>query len=276
MLKMTLDFNSTYKLINKLVKKDSIDLSKVSFIHPWPLLMICLLLIESPPSQKKLIIPKDRDACTYLSRMHLPKILRELGYEDQAQAFSGFESTEQVNLNIHEILHCSYRDDFNARLGRFISMFQNFGLSIEDSQRATAVIGELGNNVFDHNSGSWPANTVGCIIAAQHYPKKRTIEIAIADPGIGFLGSLNAAFPNMKDDIAAIKMGLAGNSGRIGEVRGNGLRLVQHWTINNFLGTVMIHSGNGLVVVDRTGIKSFTVNKIAGTLAQFVINYAKL
>ncbi len=273
---MTLDFNSTYKLIDKFVKADSIDLSNISFIHPWPLLMVCLLLIESSSSPKKLIIPENRDACSYLSRMHLANILRELGYQDQAQAISDFESTEQKNLNIHEIVHCSYRDDFNARLGRFIGMFQNFGLSIEDSQRATAVIGELGNNVFDHNSGSWPTNTVGCIIAAQHYPKKRTIEIAIADPGIGFLGSLSAAFPNMKDDITAIKKGLAGNSGRIGEVRGNGLRLVQHWTINNFLGTVMIHSGNGLVVVDRTGMKSFTVNKIAGTLAQFVINYAKL
>jgi hypothetical protein len=34
----------------------------------------------------------------------------------------------------------------------------------------------------------------------------------------------------------------------------------------------MIHSGNGLVIVDKSGMKEATVNKILGTLAQFVIN----
>lgn len=171
-------------------------------------------------------------------------------------------------------MHCLYRDEFNARLGRFITMFKTFGLNENDAQRATSLVGELGNNVFDHNLGNWPTNISGCIIAAQHYPSTKTIEIAVGDPGVGFYGSLKAAFPEINNDIDAIKLGLAGNTGRIGEIRGNGLRLIQQWTLQNFSGKVMIHSGNGLVIVNKTGMKEYTVNKILGTIAQFMINYA--
>jgi hypothetical protein len=51
------------------------------------------------------------------------------------------------------------------------------------------------------------------------------------------------------------------------------LRLIQQWTLQNFAGTVMIHSGSGLVIVDKTGMKDSEANKILGTVAQFVINY---
>jgi hypothetical protein len=114
---------------------------------------------------------------------------------------------------------------------------------------------------------------VGCIIAAQHYPRLRKIEISVGDPGVGFYRSLKVAFPKIQNDLEAIKLGLAGNTGRIGEVRGNGLKLIQRWTIQNFCGKVMIHSGEGLVIVAKEGMKEYTVNKILGTLAQFVINY---
>lgn len=77
----------------------------------------------------------------------------------------------------------------------------------------------------------------------------------------------------MSNDIEAIKLGLAGNTGRVGEARGNGLKVIQQWTIQNLAGCVMIHSGNGLVIVDKTGMKESKVNKILGTVAQFMINY---
>ena len=47
----------------------------------------------------------------------------------------------------------------------------------------------------------------------------------------------------------------------------------QDWTINKFNGIVRIHSGNGLVIVDKDGIQSRVVNKILGTLASFVVTY---
>jgi hypothetical protein len=153
-------------------------------------------------------------------------------------------------------------------------MFKSFGLNENDAQRATALVGELGNNVFDHNLGNWPTKVSGCIITAQRYPNTKSIEIAVGDPGVGFYGSLKAAFPNVRNDIEAIKLGLAGNTGRIGEIRGNGLKLIQQWTLQNFSGKVMIHSGNGLVIVAKAGMKEYSVNKILGTIAQFMINYS--
>ncbi len=272
---MNLDFNNFYKNVSKIIKGSVIDLSEVEFVHPWSMVMICLLLIErkSDPN-KKLILPSKTETNVYFKRMHFDKILAELGYDEAKEGLDRVQVPERNNINIHEVMHCYYRDEFNARLSRFITMFMNFGLSESDAQRATALVGELGNNVFDHNLGNWPTDVSGCIIAAQHYPNVHAIEIAVGDPGVGFSGSLIAAFPKISNDIEAIKLGLAGNTGRMGEIRGNGLKLIQQWTLQNFAGKVMIHSGNGLVIVDKSGMKDTKVNKILGTVAQFVINYA--
>ena len=271
---MDLDFYTFYNNTDNIIKGSIIDLSEVESIHSWSMVMICLLLIErkSDPN-KKLILPIKTETKAYLKCMCFDKILTELGYNEANNELHDVLTPEQENANIHEVMHCIYRDEFNARLDRFITMFKTFGLSESDAQRATAVVGELGNNVFDHNLGNWPTTISGCIIAAQHYPKTNTIEIAVGDPGIGFYGSLKTAFPNINSDIEAIKLGLAGNTGRVGEIRGNGLKLIQQWTLQNFSGTVMIHSGSGLVIVDKTGMKERTVNKILGTVAQFVIKY---
>ncbi|PJC38726.1 hypothetical protein CO044_03430, partial [Candidatus Peregrinibacteria bacterium CG_4_9_14_0_2_um_filter_38_9] len=114
---------------------------------------------------------------------------------------------------------------------------------------------------------------VGAIIAGQNYPAYKRIEITIGDPGVGFYESLTKAFPEIKNDMEAIKKGLEGNTGRVGESRGNGLKLIQKLTINNFSGQVMIHSGDGLAIVSKKGIQLSRVHKILGTIAQFVINY---
>jgi len=271
---MNLDFNNLYKNISKIIKGSTIDLSDVVFAHPWSMVMICLLLIERMPDpNKKLILPNKPETKAYLKRMRFDKILSELGYDKAKEMLDEVQIPERDNVNIHELMHCHFADEFSARLGRFITMFKNFGLNESDAQLATAVVGELGNNVFDHNLGNWPTTISGCIIAAQHYPSTHTIEIAVGDPGVGFYGSLKAAFPDVSNDIEAIKLGLAGNTGRVGEIRGNGLKVIQQWTIQNFAGIVMIHSGNGLVIVDKTGMKESKVNKILGTVAQFMINY---
>jgi anti-sigma regulatory factor (Ser/Thr protein kinase) len=231
---MNLDFKNFYKNINNIVKDDIIDLSRIEFVHPWSIVMICLLLIERKDKpDKKLLLPKKAETNTYLKRMHFDKILSGIGYDEAKEVLDKVRVPERDNKNIHEILHCYYRDEFNARLGRFIAIFRNFGLSESDAQRATALVGELGNNVFDHNLGNWPTNVSGCIIAAQHYPSTHIIEIAVGDPGVGFYGSLKTAFPDITNDIEAIKLGLTGHTGRVGEVRGNGLKLIQQWTIKN-------------------------------------------
>ncbi len=267
-------FENANTVIDQIVKDGEIDLSEVGFMDPWTTDLLCLLLIERhTANNKKLILPKNSELLKYLKRMHFCEILSELGYKEELELLNKVQIPENYNLNIQEISHCEYRDEFDGKLERFMEMFKNFGLNEYDSRLATSLVGELGNNAFDHNLGSWPTDISGCIIVAQNYPKKKKIQIAIGDPGVGFLGSLKAAFPSLKTDIEAIKKGLGGNTGRIGELRGNGLKLIQQWTIDNFSGKLAIQSGEGLVIVGENGITEAKRNKILGTLAQLMIYY---
>jgi len=170
-------------------------------------------------------------------------------------------------------LHCVFRDELDARLNKIQRIFAHFGLNEVERSMATSLVGELGNNVFDHNDGQWPTSVRGAIILAQMNPQKRRVEVVVADPGIGFSGSLKALNPNIASDVDAIKLGLTGVTGRVGESRGQGLQIVQNWTIEKFAGTVRIHSGRGLVEIDANGQRVETVFPIVGTLASFMVKY---
>lgn len=263
-----------YNLFPKIVNGHTVDLSHFDFMHPWAIGASCLLLIKYQQFEdKKIILPTHEDVLRYLKRMHFDKRLDELNYMDAASKLAAIQISERENLDLHEITHCRYADEFNARLGQFERMFRNFGLNDEDAKRALVIFGELGNNVFDHNLGNWPTNFSGSIVVAQNYPEEKRIECVIADAGVGFFGSLRAAFPDLHSDLEAIQKGLEGYTGRIGETRGNGLKTIQNWTIKNFHGILNIHSGKGLVQVDENGIQIKEVMPTLGTLAQFVLYY---
>lgn len=267
-------FNNIYTLKNVFVGH-TINLEDCTWFDPWVIGLVCLKAIEyQNHSDKKIILPSRIDLLVYLKRMHFDSLFEKFTYGPFLERLKKIDITEKENLNIHEILHCEFRDAFEGRLSSNIRMMlRNFGLGSDDEYRATALIGELGNNVFDHNDGLWPTAIRGAIILAQHNPLSKRIEIVVADPGIGFKGSLKMADRFIKDDIEAIKLGLSGVTGRVGEPRGNGLRVVQNWTINKFDGILRIHSGNGLVVVEKNGQSAQVVFPILGTLASFVIQY---
>lgn len=271
---MNFTFSKIYENIEKIIKGSIIDLSEMTFCDPWSIGMLCLLAIKNKNElNKALILPKSEDIKRYLKRMHFDSFIKEINYGPSIFELEKLNITELNNMNICEITHSLYRDDFNARLEKIRMMFKNFGMIDEDDlNKATVLVAELGNNVFDHNEGSWPTDIRGAIIIGQNYPKLKKIEVIVADPGVGFKESLRTRNPNL-DDVEAIKLGLRGITGRVGEKRGNGLKLIQNWTINNFNGIVRIHSGNGLVIVDKNGIQSRIVNNILGTLAGFVVAY---
>lgn len=271
---MNLDINSICKHYNKIIQDSVIDLSEISFVHPWAIAFCCLNIIKKHRlPDKRLTLPKNIDALRYLKRIHFDEFLIEMGYDEAAKKLRNIQITEKDNLNIQEITRCRYRDELDARLGRFIAMFENFGLNDNEARLTTALLGELGNNVFDHNSGNWPTDISGCIIVAQNFPQMKRIEFVVCDPGIGFKGSLIVRFPELKDDIEAIKKGLAGNTSRINEERGNGLKFIQQFTIGKFSGNLTIHSGAGLVEVSERGITEKIVPKILGTIVQIMLYY---
>lgn len=263
-----------YQSVARWASASSLDLSRAEFLYPIEIIESCLLLARnSVVPNRTLVLPTNPETLHYLERMHLDVVLHELGYREQAEQLQAHTGSERDAVSFHEILHCVASDAFSARLGRFERMFHSFGLDDDLVKRATVLIGELGNNAFDHNLGNWPTNVSGVFIAAQNYSKLRRVEVAVGDPGVGFRVSLHNAFPDISNDVEAIKKGLAGFTGRVGEKRGNGLKVIQHWTVDNFSGTLTIRSGNGLVRVSRAGIESTEVGYNFGTTAQLVLNY---
>jgi hypothetical protein len=271
---MDFTFESVCKDL-KIFNGHTIDMQSCSWCDPWVIGLICLKAIEYRDfPDKQLLLPKNKDILSYLKRMHFDPFLEELTYTDFLDPLRKIKVNEKDNPGVHEIMHCNFRDEFNARLSsKIIRMFTSFGMSPEDVSRTTALVGEMGNNVFDHNEGAWPTNVRGAIILAQHFPTKNLTEVVVADPGIGFLGSLKASNPDLTENVNAILLGLSGVSGRVGEKRGNGLKVIQDWTLNKFDGIVKVQSGDGLVVVDKDGKHSSVVEPILGTLVSFVIKY---
>jgi hypothetical protein len=274
---MDLIFDNIYQNFQKVFNNHTIDLSKIELFDPWTIGIVCLKAIENKDFENKNFIPPEElETRQYLKRMHFPEIIQKLTYSSFLEGFSYIVFKEQNSPDIQEILHCNFRDEFNAQLeSRIRRMFKSFGMNDADEQRATALVGELGNNVFDHNEGVWPTDIRGAIIIAQNYPVARQVQVVVADPGIGFLGSfrtiIDPAPPTT--DIEAIKLGLRGISSRVGEKRGIGLKLIQDWTINKFNGILRIQSGKGLVIITRNEQEEKTVNDVLGTLAEFVVPY---
>jgi anti-sigma regulatory factor (Ser/Thr protein kinase) len=272
---MKVTFEKAYATWDTLFHNHTIDLTQAKFFDPWGVGLVCLKAIENKQqSGKKLLLPQDSEIISYLKRIHFDEFMDRLTYRNDVQALLTLPANERENHNVCEIVWSTYRDEFAARLAsRVRRMFLAFGMSEEDEQRATALVGELGNNVYDHNEGAWPTDIGGSLIVAQHYPRARRIEIVVADPGVGFFGSLQQAKPDLKDDIEGIQLGLQGVTGRVGESRGNGLKLIQRWTVKEFNGILRIHSGSGLVTVDANGAQTRVVPKILGTLAELVVFY---
>lgn len=272
---MDLTFDTIYEKSGDVFPGHSVNLKGATWFDPWTMGLICLKAIEfKDRPDKALVLPTNSSMLIYLKRMHLNGFLDELTYKSFLQPLERLEIKENDTDTVCEIFHCIFRDELEARLASKVRrMFRHFGLGDVDEALATSLVGELGNNVFDHNDGSWPTSVRGAIILAQHNPTKRRIEVVVADPGIGFRGSLMARDPLIASDVDAIKLGLSGVTGRVGEPRGNGLRVIQDWTINKFAGIVRIHSGTGLVIVDESGQRAKEVLPIIGTLASFVLKY---
>jgi len=137
---------------------------------------------------------------------------------------------------------CETRDRFSARLSAFKALTKQ-GLAAEDLPLVVSVVGEIGNNSFDHNIGQW-RDIPGCWFEIQ--VRSRTLFTCIADRGQGVHASLGRVIPNIPDDQAALEMAFEQQvSGRSPEQRGNGLKFVK----NVILGA----RGRGVACVSGTG-----------------------
>ena len=148
------------------------------------------------------------------------------------------------------------RDVFTARLESFIIDTNKY--------LEAAIIGEIGNNTFDHN-----------FIFENIYQKGvycnynfRERYVLLADYGRGIKGSLLQVIPNIQNDLEALKIAFTQKiSGRSPEQRGNGLKFVSE-TIRNNNWDLYFQSGNAYCIINKTGTKYSNGNTfISGCLA---------
>ena len=129
----------------------------------------------------------------------------------------------------------------------------------------SSMVGEIGNNSFDHNIGSWP-NITG-IFFGYNLRKKR---IVLADKGQGILKTLKRIRPQLKNHEEALRVAFTEIiSGRKPEHRGNGLKFVKT-IIENSKIKLFFQTGNAKINLKRS--KKFQVKKshfsLRGCLAQ--------
>ncbi|MGE5425639.1 MAG: MerR family transcriptional regulator [Bacillota bacterium] len=119
--------------------------------------------------------------------------------------------------------YCSDSSIFQQRLGRMEIELNRIDALKNEYSLITSSIGEIGNNSFDHNIGSWP--DIRGIFFAYDTSKRQAV---LADRGQGILTTLKRVRPELINDKDALILAFTEKvSGRAPESRGNGLKFVR-------------------------------------------------
>ncbi len=119
-------------------------------------------------------------------------------------------------------VYCDSQDRFRARQHTLTLLLDRNLTTHAFAPIIGAVVGEIGNNSFDHNIGNWP-DTPGIYFA---YDLTKRL-IVLADRGQGILATLSRVKPEIRDDMEALTIAMTERvSGRAPEQRGNGLKFV--------------------------------------------------
>lgn len=158
--------------------------------------------------------------------------------------------------------YCPTRDIFQVRLAGFLEELRK---KLSDDNHAfllTAIVGEIGNNSFDHNLGKWldvPGVCFGCEFDDRL--------IILTDRGQGVLATIKKVRPATSTNQEALQTAFTEVlSGRSPERRGNGLKFVRQVAQANNI-EISFYSGDALCLIDSN---EFTVRlatkDIPGTL----------
>jgi len=151
--------------------------------------------------------------------------------------------------------YCPTSTEFKGRLPRLQSALGELPDLKEYFPLIVAIVGEIGNNSFDHNLGNWP--DVSGIFFSYDVNKR---QIALADRGQGILRTLKRVRPGIKNDEDALRIAFTEViSGRAPEARGNGLKFVLEVVLSRSI-ELDFYSGDAKVSVGN-GAKRLEINK---------------
>lgn len=126
-------------------------------------------------------------------------------------------------------LHCKTSDTFYARLQRLESELARISELKDIFPLIVAIVGEIGNNSYNHNIGNWP-DEPGIFFGYNLQQRK----VVLADRGQGIYKTLKRVVPDLEDDQEALHVAFTKYiSGRAPEDRGNGLKFVKDVVLAN-------------------------------------------
>ena len=146
--------------------------------------------------------------------------------------------------------YCPDQQTFQSRLGKLEIILRDTQKVGDEYSLISLIVGEIGNNSFDHNLGTWP-DIRGIFFA--HDPQRR--KIVLADRGRGVQETLKQVKPEIKNDQEALTIAFTEIiSGRAPENRGNGLKSVRE-VIKNIMKDILINlyfqSGSAALVLEQ-------------------------
>ena len=150
---------------------------------------------------------------------------------------------ERFNFNSgQDICFIKTRDVFTARIQSYILESKKY--------LEAAIIGEIGNNTFDHNfifEGNHPRGVYCNLSYRQRY-------VVLADYGRGVKNSLLSVLPSIDSDLEAVETAFTKRvSGRSPEQRGNMFKFVSD-SIQRNNWQLYFQSGEGSCSIDGNGI----------------------
>lgn len=147
-----------------------------------------------------------------------------------------------------ENVFCQTRDVAQARIGTLRILLLKNTWSEEQSAHITAIVGELVNNSFDHNLGTW-RDIPG--VWFEYQIEAHSFHAFIADRGQGVLSSLKKVLPDLTNDSEALRVAFTKEiSGRAPEPRGNGLKFVLRTLQKLSQSHFLFRSGNARVSLE--------------------------
>lgn len=149
-------------------------------------------------------------------------------------------SFSEEAINIPYRFYCENSNIFKVRLSQLGSILQRDPAWKDTFSLITSVLGEIGNNSFDHNLGNW--RDIPGIFFGYSLSERKVI---IADRGQGVLTTLKRVKADLVDDKQALEVAFTEYiTGRSPEHRGNGLKYVKKIIQNNHM-DLWFHSGVG-------------------------------
>jgi anti-sigma regulatory factor (Ser/Thr protein kinase) len=223
----------------------TLDLSKITFLHPFLILPVSVLISEK--SDRIIKIDYNSKIESYLETILFPTGFDALKKENWKQLLSCY--SRKSYLPICKIPSTSTSAGIREDL---LTTFENILLNQSNLQGQLIsvikyLISEAFDNIVEH------ADSCSGWIMVQNYSKKGYLDICIVDNGLGILGSyLKTGIPGIDNDAVAIERAINGQSTKqITETRGYGIDTSRRMLVEGLTGNYFLLSGKSFYVYSK-------------------------